>query len=428
MRKLATRLLTAVRSATRSGGIARALANRNYRIYVTGNITSLVGTWIQRVGVGWLTWELTQSATWLGLVAASEFLPSLLVGPLGGVFADRVDRLTLTKICQGLLLLQALALGVLTLGGVMTPWLLFGLTLLHGFVTSFNQPARLSLIASLVRREDIAAAVAVNSIMWNLARFAGPMIAGVLIVQAGAGWTFLANGLSFTTFQVALWLIRLPPQPSPVPRGIGREMIEGFRYVWRHPAIAPLMVLLLGSAVLARPFVELLPGFAASVFGRGPEGLALLTSAVGVGAVMGGLWLGQRGRVQGLTAISVSTVLALAFAMLALSASNWFPLGLMAVTAAGTAMVIGGVTAQSLVQATCEPLMLGRVLSIYGLTFRAGPALGALIMGTIADQIGLRAPVAGSAVLCMGLWWWAHRRRPAMARILEGSETAKPPG
>src|SRR5690606_13937562 len=331
----------------RNGGIARAFSNRNYRIYTSGNAVSLIGTWVQRVATGWLTWELTQSGTWLGLVAAAEFFPSVFANPLGGAIADRVDRLQLTWICQSLLALQAAALGVLTLMGLMTPELLFVLTVFLGVVTAFNQPARLSLVPSLVRREDISAAVAVNSVLWNGARFVGPTVAGVLIVGIGVGWAFLVNALSYAAFLLAIQFIHLPSLPAKAKTmGMGREIMEGFAYVLHHKGIGPLILLLVLSSVTARPFAEMLPGFADDVFGRGADALAMLTAATGFGAVVGGVWLGQAGRSTGLTRLTVWNVLLLALAILAFAATDWLPLALVSVAVAGFAMVASGVATQ----------------------------------------------------------------------------------
>ncbi|MFN4089529.1 MAG: MFS transporter [Alphaproteobacteria bacterium] len=414
----------AVRSLfSRSGGIGRAFSNRNFRIWTAGNVFSLIGTWIQRVAVGWLTWELTRSGAWLGLIAAAEFLPSIFAGPLGGAIADRVDRVKLTRICQILLAFQAVALGVLTLTGQITPELLFLLTLFFGIVTAFGQPSRLSLITVLVRREDISAAVAINSVMWNGARFIGPAIAGGLIVWVGIGWTFLFKAATVLSFLFAITLLTLPPmEQKPRTVSMWREIAEGFAYAFRHPAIGPLLLLLVAGSVFARPFAELLPGFADAVFGRGAEGLALLTSATGLGAVIGGVWLGQRGRLTGQTGISILSTLLLSLGLLAFCATDWFWIGAASLVVAGFGMVVHGVTTQSLIQHACEPAMLGRVLSIYGLSFRAGPALGAIMMGAASEFIGLRIPVAIGAVLCIVVWVWALRRRRAMAAILERSE------
>ena len=186
------------------GRIVRTLRNPSYGPYVAGNSLSLVGLWVQRVAIGWLTWELTGSAAWLGIVSLADLAPALLVGPFAGAYADRADRLRIVRIAQTLAMLQALALAALTAASLMRIELLVALVLANGIVVGINQPARLSLVSSLVPRADLPTAVAINSIVFNLARFIGPALAGVLIVQSGPAAAFAFNALSFVCFLVVL--------------------------------------------------------------------------------------------------------------------------------------------------------------------------------------------------------------------------------
>ena len=406
-------------------GIRRVFANRNYRLYFTGNAVSLVGTWMQRTGVGVLAWELTHSATFLGLVAVAEFLPSILLGPFAGAVADRVSRLGIIAAMQGLLCVQALALGVLTVTGLMTPELLFLLTLLLGASTAVAQPARLSLVPSLVGREDIPSAVAVNSIGWNSARFVGPTLAGPLLLHlgpvSGAGWAFLCNTATFAVFLAVLPMLRLSPrlQARRERRGLFAEIGEGFRYIGRHAGVGPLILLLLAGALLVRPYVELLPAFADVVFERGAEGFSMLIAVNGLGALAGGLWLAQRGNRRGLAVIVFGGAAVHAATVALFSVIGDFHIALAALATAGFAMLVMGVGAQSLIQMGTPSDMLGRVLSIYGLSFRAGPALGALAMGALADSVGLVWPVFGGACLCLAAIALLLRRLRAVRTALE---------
>ena len=408
--------------AQAGGGIRRAFANNpNYRLYFAGNAVSLVGTWMQRTGVGALAWELTHSAAYLGLIAMAEFLPSLLLGPLAGAVADRISRLAIIAAMQGLLCVQALLLAGLTLGGQIAPLSLFLLTLLLGFATAAVQPARLSVLPALVRREDIPSAVAVNSIGWNLARFIGPALAAPVLVHLGAGWTFLFNAASFGAFLAVLPLLRLQPaaRAASAGRGLFREIGDGFVYVARHAGIGPLVALLLAAALLVRPYVELLPAFADVVFDRGAEGFSMLVAANGLGAIVGGLWLGRRGGRRGLAAVVFAGAAAHAGLVALFALVGSFAVALAALAAAGFAMVVMGVGAQSLIQTGAPPEMLGRVLGVYGLSFRAGPALGALAMGGLADIVGLAWPVLGGAALCLLVWALLRARLPAIRAALE---------
>lgn len=403
------------------GRIARALGNPNYGIYASGNAISLVGTWMQRVAVGWLTWQLTESGAWLGAIAFADLFPTVLIGPLAGAAADRWDRLKALRAGQVLLMLQALLLFILTATGAITIWLLLALSLFLGVVAAFNQPARLALIPSLVPRDDLAAAVAINSIVFNSARFLGPAAAGVIIVTVGIAAAFAVNAASYLVFLAALSRIRLRAQETPAdgPRaGLFAEVAAGLGYALRHPGIGPLLLLLLAVASCARPFVELLPGFAGAVFAAGAEGLAMMTSTVGLGAVSGGLWLAQRAG-RGLTTVTLTSPLVLAGALLVFVAGGSLWLALPALFVAGFAMVCGGVGTQTLLQLSVEGALRGRVMSLYGLIFRGGPALGALAMGALSELVGLRWPLAGGALLaalaCGAVWL----RRARLTAALE---------
>lgn len=407
--------------ASHTGGIGRAFSNPNYRVYQTGNSFSLIGTWVQRLAVGWLTWELTHSGAWLGAVAAAELAPSILLGPVGGAVADRVSRIALLRITQSLLCLTAVAMAAFTLAGMMTPWLLLGLNLVAGIVVSFGQPARLSMVRVLVRPADLPAAVATNSILWNTARFIGPAVAGVLISQLGAGWAFGFNAVTYLAFLVALHRLNLP-QPATATRkrsGILADMREGVAYAASHPGVGPILLLLIVNAITVRPYVELLPGFSDVVFGRGVDGLAILTSAVGVGAIGSGIWVGGRDGFRGLTRIAVDGVLVMALAAILFAATESFWIGVVGAALSGAAMVVSGVAMQSLVQNATDAGVLSRVLSLYGLSVRAGPALGALMMGTASEFYGLRAPVIVGALLCVFGWFWARTRMQRIAAAME---------
>jgi predicted MFS family arabinose efflux permease len=401
------------------GNIPRTLAHRDFGIYVAGNSVSLIGTWMQRIGVGWLAWELSHSGAVLGLVAFADLFPGVLIGPFGGALADRVDRLRVIKIAQTLIMVQALALFVLTAGGAITVPLLVTLVLFQGAVIGFNQPARLALIPSLVPRPDLATAVAINSIVFNAARFVGPALAGIAIVALDVSAVFGLNALSFVAFLFALSRLRLEPSAVAAPR---RSMLgtvaDGLRYALRHPGIGPILLLQAVLAVCARPFVELLPGFAAEVFGRGAPGLATLSSTIGIGAIAGGLWLAQRPGQAGLPDIVLGTSVLVALTTLAFALCPWFWPAVVCVALVGWAMVVSGAGTQTVLQSAVDEHMRGRALSLFGLIFRGGPALGALAMGAASEVLGLQAPLAAGALLGLiaaGLLW---RRRRAIRRSL----------
>lgn len=410
--------------------IARALGHRNFGTYVAGNSVSLIGTWMQRIGVGWLAWELSHSGAVLGLVAFADLFPTVLIGPFGGVLADRADRLRVIKIAQSLIMLQAFALFALTWSGLITVEILIALVLVQGVVIGFNQPARLALIPSLLPRAELPTAVAINSIVFNTARFIGPALAGLIIVGVGVAAVFALNALSFVAFLLALSRLRLEHQrldPARRRSTVLGAVWEGMSYAMAHPGIGPILVLHLVIAVCARPFVELLPGFAAQVFDRGASGLAILSSSIGLGAIAGGLWLAQRGRPDRQTTTALASALLVALSTLGFALSSWFPAATVCAALAGLGMVGGGVATQTIMQTAVEDGMRGRTLSLFGLIQRGGPAIGALAMGTASEATGLPAPLAAGAVLGLLTCLWAWRRRAPIARSLGEGGTLAPP-
>ena len=284
--------------------LALPLRNANFGIYSAGSAVSLIGMWMQRIAIGWLTWQLTKSGLWLGIIAFADFFPVILVGPFAGAAADRWDRLRVVKTSQTISLVQATVLFALTASGHMNIGLLVALTAFQGVVVAFNQPARLALVPSLVPQADLASAVAINSVVFNLARFIGPMFAGLAIVWSGVEAAFAANAVTYIAFLVALARIRVAPTAaeSGKQRSFSADMREGIRYTATHPGIAALLLLLIAIGVGGRPLNELLPGFAADVFRSGAGGLSILASAIGGGAILGGVWLGHRAHSGGLTA------------------------------------------------------------------------------------------------------------------------------
>jgi predicted MFS family arabinose efflux permease len=401
------------------GNIGRALSHRNYRVYISGNAIQLIGTWMQRVSVGWLTWTLTHSGTWLGLVSMAEFLPVLFVSPLAGVLADRKDRVGIIRVTQLYGCFTATLLAILVGTGFISSHVLFALVLLLGINQGVAQPARLALIPTLVDRDALPSALAINSIVFNLARFIGPAIAGLLIARVSIAAAFAANAVTYIAFQISLANLRdIPPVPVRAAQNAVRASLEAYSYATRHPGIAPMLLLFAVTTIGTRGFIELFPGFADNVFHRGPQGLAMLTSTVGLGAICGGLWMLLRSQISGLTTIVLSNTLVMSLAIVAFTATDSFTLALPCVFVAGAAMVITGIGAQTLIQASTDRGMAGRVMALYGMIFRAGPALGAVVMGTASEHFGLRLPLAiGATVSCLCWALTLHRRKAIMASL-----------
>ncbi len=405
--------------------IRQTFAIRNYRLYVIGHLTSNTGLWVQRIAIGWLTWDLTESAGWLGLIAFADQVPTILLGLIAGAVVDRMDYFKLLRLTQSLQLLHAFLLAACTLLGVMDIWLLLVLTLLRGIIVAFNRPSRMTVIYTLVGRDLIAPAIALNSTIFNSSRFTGPALGGFLIVAVGTGWTFAVGFLMFFVFTVVLRLMDIPAMEAKVRSGrsLLREAWEGVQYVTRHEGIRLQLAILIITSLFARPLTDLLPGFAADIFERGPDGLAWLLAFHGVGAILGGSMLAARSQVKGLTRITIFNILIMAASLFAFSITTNFWLACLFSAAAGYAFIVQGTSNQTLIQSAVDTELRGRVISAYALVARGGPALGALILGVAADHFGLRWPVAIGAALCLLAWVWAMSRRKFLAEALEVDPT-----
>jgi MFS family permease len=401
------------------GNVVRAFRIRNYRLFATGNGISQIGYWIQRVAQAWLAWQLTHSGTWLGLVAAADLIPNVVISPFAGVLADRLDRIRVIRLTQYVAILQACVLAALSFSSSITIEEVFLLIFGLGFVNAFNQPARLALIPSLVDHATLPSAVAINSLMFNLARFIGPAIAGFVIAAGSVGYAFVLNALSYIVFSIALARVNLPPEPMPPPRAFLRETIDGYRYAMGHPGIGQMMALFAVTTVGIRGFNELFPGFTDVVFHRGAQGLAWLTATMGLGAIVGGLRMIRRGTVTGLTNLAITHTLLMTLCVLAFAVAQTYWMALVAVFFSGLAMTTSGISAQTLVQTAVDRHMRGRVMAFYGMVFRAGPALGALISGWLTTRWGFHWPVVAGALLCIVAWAWARMRLGSIRRALE---------
>ena len=401
-------------------GLALPLKNTTYGIYIAGNAVSLVGTWMQRITVSWLTWELTHSGLWLGILAFADFFPGLVVGPLAGAFADRADQLTVVRTSQFVSLAQAMVLFGLAATHHLNVWSLVALTGFQGAVVAFNQPARLALVPSLVAEGDLAAAVAINSVIFNLARFVGPMLAGLVIVWSGVAASFAANALSYVAFLVALLWVRIDEADKEPRRrrNFSTDLKDGIRYTATHPAIAALLLLLTAIGIGGRPLNQLLPGFAAQIFHLGAGGFSILASATGAGAILGGLWIGHRSQTLDLVLVAIITSVGGAAAAIGVSATGSIWVGVPCAAVFGFGLSGAGIAIQTLVQLSSERRMRGRVMGLYGLIFRGAPSLGTLAAGAASVHFGLRLPVIVGASIVIAAAGWIYGKRAQIAAVV----------
>jgi MFS family permease len=410
------------------------LAQRNYGINSAGYVPALITLWAQRVGVGWLAWSLTQSPTWLGLIAAADLLPAVILSPIAGALVDRMHPLRMTVQSQIVAALQGIALWAMTALGWIDIWWLFGLAVVLGINNPFTTSARMNLLPLMVTPQEFPTAIAINSTLFNLARIIGPMVAGMVIAAWDVDLVFLLNAVAQIAFLGSIFLMRLAPAP-PFPKraqggiaGLIADVREGFDYSFRHPGTGPLFVMLVLTAVSSRPVVDMLPGFADQVFQRGATGLGWLGSAIGVGGIGAAIWLAARSSTAGLTRIVLGNALVVGLALIAFALVNEFWAALFFLAIAGASMVISGAGTQTLLQSSVENVMRGRVMALYSLLYRGMPALGGLLMGLAAEVIGLEAAVAIAALVCIATWWRFRGREKAIAEALEKGVGEKNPG
>ena len=268
-----------------------ALGNRNFLIFLCGHTVSLLGLWMYRVALGWYAWELSHSELWIGIVAATQFAPAVIFGPIFGVLADRFDRRAASMLINSISVLNMLVLGLLTSLGYMDIRVLALLSLMQGIFDGAHAPVRMSVVPNLVNRAQLQSAIAIGSVAFNLSRFIGPAIAGFVIAVSGVAATFVINGLSYLAFIAALAVVTLNPsvRPAEPRKHPWQELKDGARYVLRHGTIRGLLVIAALVAVFCRGALEMLPAFADEVYRGGAAALATLTSAIGGGAMLMGL-------------------------------------------------------------------------------------------------------------------------------------------
>lgn len=395
-------------------GMGRGLHHPHYSLYLGADWFSGIGNWSYRVGWGWLTWELTHSGFWLGVVAAAGALSAMTILPLMGALADRVDRLAILRWTQSVGLIISTALAVFTFAGWINIWLLTLFVFLIGLNHTVAQPARMIMAPNLVPPEDLTAAIGLSAATHSSSRFIGPGIAGVVIAAWGVDAVFALNAITYIVFVSALLKIRLRSREErrdPMSRGIFAEMLEGMKYAADHVSLGALILLMILGAVLVRPFADLLPGFNDVIFGQGPEQLGILFAAIGGGGILGSIWIANYNRAGGLLKLTLWYLLATILLLLIFATTHWFILAVAMVVGIGFATAVFQSAGNVLIQRSVEGHMRARIMSLYALSYRAGPAFGALLMGSASTYFGLQLPViAGALIFLCVLMWYARRR------------------
>ena len=379
----------------------RALRHRNFQLFFSGQLISLVGTWMDTVAESWLIYRLTGSSLLLGTVAFCSQIPVFLMAPIGGYAADKLNRRDLIVATQATSMVLAGTLAVLTLTHKVQVWHVMLLAALLGVVNAFDIPGRQAFIVEMVGKEDLMNAIALNSSMFNGARVIGPAVAGILVAKIGEGWCFAANSASYIAVITGLLLMRVPRRQVARSGSVLQNVIEGFDFVRKTAPIRALLLLLALTSVVGMPYAVLMPIFADRILHGGARGLGILMGATGVGALIGALSLAAK---KGLKGLGLWVALAnggFGLSLILFSISRNFWLSAVLLVPAGYCMMTQMASSNTLIQAMVPDRLRGRVMAVYSMGFMGMAPIGALLAGVAAERLGAPLTVALGGVVCI---------------------------
>ena len=411
--------LTPARPTRRSINPFRALqVHRNFRLFWTGQTVSLIGTWMQQVGQGWLALELTNSAFMVGVVSAVGSFPVLLLSLYGGVVADRRSKLRIVILCQALLLVEAAALWWFTWTGRINVGWLLALTTLGGVISAFEIPARQAMVVELVSREDLVDAIALNSGGFNLARIVGPSIAAIILAKFGLAWCFGINALSYFAVLGSLARIRLPAW-TPVQHLVSpfEQLKQGLDYIRSSRAVSGLMGVIAVYSIFGFQYLTMMPVVARDVLHTGASGYGLLLTFVGIGALTGALSLAalgariRRGRLFNATAYAFAGLTILFSLMRSVHLAAFVLLFL------GLTMLINGALANGILQSVVPDELRGRVMATYVFVYVGFTPIGSFIAGAMARFVGVQWAIFTGGVVMLAYSLWAFWKYPEIRAV-----------
>lgn len=400
-----------------------SFAVRNFRLYFTGQGISLCGTWIQTIALSWLVLQMTHSGTQLGLVTAAQFLPILLFGVWGGVIADRFNKRHVLYFTQSTLGILALILGLLVVTHHVHLWAVYVIAVGFGITTVIDNPSRQTFVIEMVGRDRLKNAITLNSTIVNVARIIGPTIAAVLIATLGVGECFIANAISYIAVLIALFAMRQSElQPTPRAERKSNEIRQGLQYAWHQPRLRSTLLMMVVIGTFAYEFPVILPLFATSGLHGNVNTYALMTTAMGIGAVIGGLYTAGRKDTTQKQLIIIAVLFGLSIIVTALM-PNIITAFILLIGMGGLSVLfiaLGNTT----LQLTSEPQMRGRVMSLWAIAFQGTTPIGGPIIGFVADRSNSRIGllVGGlSALIAAAIGAWAARSGTSSFQPIEKS-------
>jgi len=387
---------------SRYAQVARSLRHRNFQLFFSGQLISLIGTWMQSVAQAWLVYRLTGSSLLLGSVSFASQFPVFLFAPIGGTFADRHNRHRIVVATQTASMLLAFVLAWLTLSARVQVWHIFVLAALLGMVNAFDIPARQAFLVDMVGKEDMMNAIALNSSMFNGARIIGPAIAGVVVARIGEGWCFFANAVSYVAVILGLLLMRLRPQEAAARTASTLDnIIEGFQWVRRTAPIKAMLWLLGLVSLVGMPYAVLMPIFADQILHSGARGLGLLMGATGIGALLGALTLALKEGLRGLGKWVAVCSVGFGASLILFAASRHFWLSAAFLVPVGFTFMVQMAASNTLIQSMVPDQLRGRVMAVYSMMFMGMAPVGAFLAGAMAQHLGAPLTLAIGGAACI---------------------------
>jgi predicted MFS family arabinose efflux permease len=383
--------------------IFRAFRYRDFRLMWVGACASTIGTFVQQFAQSWLVYDLTKDPFYLGLDLFLGQLPIIMFSLFGGVFADRLDRRKMLLTSQYIQMACAFLLAFLFFTQVVRVWHILALSFIVGLGQSFGGPAYSALLPTLVGPEDLANAIAMNSIQFNLARIIGPTIGGFTYTLLGATWCFTLNGVSYLAVIATLFMIKVKFVPAKSREPVLTSMAEGIRFIRCRSGMSALVVLAFCTTLFGFSLTGFLPVFVQNIFHKGPETYTLLLVFSGAGSIVGALIVAAMEKFKGQQRLTVLILTFLGFAIAAFALSKWLPLSCLLIFFTGVAVMASASLMLSLVQLIATDAMRGRVMSVYNLAFRAGIPLGSLGLGKLIPVFGVSRTLAGAGFMLVAV-------------------------
>jgi MFS family permease len=380
--------------------LLKVFRHRNYRLFFTGQLISLMGTWITSVAQGWLVYSMTHSPFLLGVVSFCGQVPVFFISAFGGMISDRLDRRKMLVVTQALSMLQAATLAVLTLMHIVQVWQIVVLALFKGLVNAFDVPTRQSFTVEMVGREDLRNAISLNSMMFNLARIVGPTVAGILVATVGEGLCFTVDAISYGAVLISLIMMQFVPKPPKKHGHPWHELKAGFFYAWNNRQIRLSLMLIVVCSAFGASYIPMMPAFVRDVLGEGSRGLGFVLGSVGAGALCGAYVL-SRIHDRHLTRTPMITAATFGVGLILFANAHSLLAAMLLVLPTAFSLMLLGASTNTIIQTASEDHMRGRVVSFYAMGFMGMMPWGSLILGWLGSRIGVGQSVAVGGAVCI---------------------------